>query len=700
MDTQISFLENEKQPTAHHLWVRLSEVLSGVLDTHGVCEAIAEEVSKFTSCHTMSALTEPNGKYYDVWFSDQMGTTTQFRWREEKGLIDYLSDPHEILIIDKSDIEPKEGKIYDMVEESLLIIPLPWPKLGNMIIPNGILIVADAEESILGDLEEVHKLATMLTTWVERAVLNYQRDRQAIEFAITSDISQRLSSTLRLQDIFSQISDNIKRMLDVESLSLGLIQQNTGRIVFIPQLMGSMFMEIPPISLEPGTGIAGWVADNRRAAIINSVYDDPRFSSDSDMSTGFVTKSMLAVPLQQEGKVIGVMEAINKRNGEFGIHDKNLLEALSGPLSAAIVNANLHENVVSEKRRIEAMFQSMSEGLLTVGSDRCITQANDSMLTLLSLQNQEVIGENVSNIIELKEQDIMEFMAQVSTHKPKNKLSDYPQLTCGIRVGNVYKPVMISGAPVREADGALDEIVLVISDLSEIREVERMRDDFFHAIIHELRTPLATILLYARMLLKGNLNDEEKTERFLKNIERESDRLQAMVRQMLQHAKLESSQFLRSNELLNLNEIFDEIMPAMRDRAVEKGLEFEAGVDSDLPKIMGDRETVYMIIKNLIDNAVKYTLDGAVKVTAENKKNKVCIKVEDEGIGIPKHAMPQLFGRFFRAQTAVEKGIAGTGLGLNMVKEGVEKHGGTIKVKSVEGQGTAFFVEFPTAEQK
>ncbi|MEM8857830.1 MAG: HAMP domain-containing sensor histidine kinase, partial [Chloroflexota bacterium] len=256
------------------------------------------------------------------------------------------------------------------------------------------------------------------------------------------------------------------------------------------------------------------------------------------------------------------------------------------------------------------------------------------------------------------------------------------------------------GAPVREDDGALDEIVLVISDLSDIREVERMRDDFFHAIIHELRTPLATILLYARMLLKGNLNDEEKTQRFLQNIETESDRLQAMVRQMLQHAKLESSQFLTSNELINLNNIFSEIMPAMRDRATEKGLEFISEVESELPQIMGDRETVYMIIKNLIDNAVKYTLDGKIEVTAQAKKTKVYINVVDEGIGIPKQAMPQLFGRFFRAQTAVEKGIAGTGLGLNMVKEGVEKHGGKIKVKSVEGEGTSFFVEFPIAKSK
>ncbi len=683
--------------SAFDLWVYLSQNLSGTLDTHGVCGGISQHISDFTNCKSMTALNEINGNsYFDAWLSAPNQKTSQHRWTSEDDLevIHNLLEDYDIKIIQKHEIEPNNA-IYDMVEETLLVVPLQWPKHGNMIIPQGILVVADAHETLLADLDMVSDLATMLTTLIERAVLSFQRDRQAIEFAITSDISQRLNSSLQLQDIFAQISDNIKRMLDVESLSLGLINQNNGRIEFIPQLMGTIFLEIPRIELEPGTGIAGWVADHRQPAIINDVYNDPRFSKNSDKTSGFHTRSMICVPLLQEGKVIGVMQAINKRNGDFGNHDKALLEAISGPLSAAIVNANLHENVVSEKRRIEAMFQSMSEGLLTIGPDHSITQANDSLMTLLTLRNDQVIGNNVTEVMRLKDQDILLFMAEVSTYRPTDKLADYPQLLCDVQVGNVYKPVMISGAPVREDDGALNEIVLVISDLTDIREVERMRDNFFHTIIHELRTPLATILLYARMLLKGNLNDEEKTHRFLKNIETESDRLQAMVRQMLQHAKLESSEFKRSELPVNLNGVFDEIMPAMRDRAREKGVTVVDEIQEDLPEILGDRETIYMIIKNLIDNAVKYTLEGKIQVNAKAKRTKVHIEIADDGIGIPEQAMPQLFGRFFRAKTAVEKGIAGTGLGLNMVKEGVEKHGGKIQAKSVEGKGTTFFVEFP-----
>ncbi|MFT5194162.1 MAG: signal transduction histidine kinase [Cellvibrionaceae bacterium] len=694
----------DKIQTMHDLWIRLSKVLSGVFDTHGVCAAIAQEVSAFTGCNTMTALAEPNDQYFDVWFSNKNGNNRQERWRGKREAVDNLLQMGEIKFLSKTQIAPTHGAVYDMASSSLLIVPLPWPKSDSSIVPNAILIVADAEDTVLADLVQIEHLAIMFTTWLERAVLHYQRDRQAIEFAITSDISQRLSATLRLEDVFSQVSDNIKRMLDVESLSIGLIQQHTGDIVFIPQLMGMMFLAMPPIKLKSGAGIAGWVVENRQAAIINDVYNDNRFSSDSDMTSGFLTKSMICVPLQQKDKVIGVIQAINKRNGEFGLHDKDLLEAVSGSLSAAIVNANLHENVVSEKRRIDAMFQSMSEGLLTVGADHCLTQANDSLMTLLSIGNKKgnenIIGEKVTKIIQLKEKNILQFMSELSVYRPKHKLADYPQLLCDIRVGNVYKPVMISGAPVREDDGGLDEIVLVISDLTDIREVERMRDDFFHAIIHELRTPLATILLYARMLLKGNLNDEEKTQRFLKNIETESDRLQAMVRQMLQHAKLEASEFLRTNELLDVNKIFDEILPSMRDRAVEKELVFVHHIQSNLPEIMGDPETIYMVVKNLIDNAVKYTLDGKVEITAESKRSKIHITIQDEGIGIPKQAMPQLFGRFFRAQTAVEKGIAGTGLGLNMVKEGVEKHGGKIKVKSTAGKGTTFLVELPIAKKQ
>ena len=106
----------------------------------------------------------------------------------------------------------------------------------------------------------------------------------------------------------------------------------------------------------------------------------------------------------------------------------------------------------------------------------------------------------------------------------------------------------------------------------------------------------------------------------------------------------------------------------------------------------------YLIFKNLIDNAIKFTLTGTVRVDAWQENKMIIVKVQDEGIGIPKQALPNLFGRFFRAQTAVERGIAGTGLGLYMVKEAVENYNGTITVSSTQGKGTTFTVQLPITE--
>jgi two-component system phosphate regulon sensor histidine kinase PhoR len=258
-----------------------------------------------------------------------------------------------------------------------------------------------------------------------------------------------------------------------------------------------------------------------------------------------------------------------------------------------------------------------------------------------------------------------------------------------------WTPVLISGAPVFD-EGQLSEVIYVFSDLRQIREVERMRDDFFHNIIHELRTPLATILMYARLLREGKARDDPpKTDRFLGVIERESDRLQRMVRQMLQMSKLTSREIQRSSEMVDLNALFAELLPPLADRAVEKGLTFSQRIPSDLPEVMGNEETLQMVFRNLLDNAIKFTMSGAVSIRVETVAGGVQITVSDEGIGIPEESLPNLYRRFFRTRLAVERGIAGTGLGLYMVKEGVEKHNGSLKVSSTVGKGTVFTVFLP-----
>ncbi len=387
---------------------------------------------------------------------------------------------------------------------------------------------------------------------------------------------------------------------------------------------------------------------------------------------------MICIPLQVEQRTIGVLQAINRQYGEFTEHDLQLLKAIGGPLAAAIENARLHADVLAEKRRVETIFSSMSEGMMTITTDGLITQANDALGALLLIDQDGLVKKKVSAAAILDSSVLDDLRTSLL-----NSEEEHVQIATTLeRQGGGLIPVLISGAVIRNEKEEASEIILTFSDLSQIREVERMREDLFQAIAHELRTPLATILMYARLLREGKARDEQKAARFLGVIERESDRLQKMVRRMMQLAKQEASELQRSPQPVHLNPMLEELLPPLADQALEKGLLFRQRIEPDLPPILGDPEQLEEIFSNLIVNAIKFTPAGSVSISAKEQDSKVLIEVADQGIGIPKEALPNLFQRFYRAQTAVERGIAGTGLGLYMVKRNVENYNGTISVTS------------------
>jgi two-component system, OmpR family, phosphate regulon sensor histidine kinase PhoR len=686
----------------HSLWQTLTFELADIFDAHGICSVVAYEIALHTGTTTIVAVRDPQHPFFNVWICTPTGEMQQRRWSHSRATFTPLIEPEAPVYTEKFSRPANElidSELWQFPRQGILSVPLPYPAGDSPMTktPPGIVALIDPEDSCCLTIDNLAPLATNITTFLDRAFLRHHIDRQDVEFAIVSDINYALASKLSLRNIFRQLMGPVSRALNVETVSIGLIEPASNDIVFVEMLLGPHFKDLPPIRLKQGQGIAGWVIDNGKPVVINDVYADDRFYPSVDHQSGFKTRSMVCIPLQVEERVIGVLQAINKQDGNFSDNDLRLLQAIAGPLAAAIENANLHTDVIAEKRRIETIFAGMSEGLLTINADGYITQANDALMTILTGgRPDDLLGTRAKEVIHLKKGSFGNFMEKVLISQGES-----PQIAddlCLDRSGRDCVPVLISGSPIIKEDGTVDEIILVFSDLRQIREVERMRDDFFHGIVHELRTPLATILMYARMLRGGKAQEQEKADRFLGVIERESDRLQKMVRQMLELAKLEARELQRSQEPVLLNPIFEEILPPLADLATEKGLLFRQRIESNLPPIYGNAETLYLIFKNLVENAVKFTPVGSVRVEARQANGFVEVDVSDEGIGIPRQALPNLFKRFYRTQNAVERGIAGTGLGLYMVKENVENYNGTIQVTSTEGEGTTFTVHFPIAD--
>jgi two-component system, OmpR family, phosphate regulon sensor histidine kinase PhoR len=686
----------------YSLWQTLTFELTDIFDAHGICSVVAHEIARHTETTTIVGVRDPQHPFFNVWICDAQGNMQQQRWNASQAAFASLIQQKTAVYTEKFDRPADEvinSELWQFPRHGILSVPLPYPGGDSPMTktPPGILALIDPDESCCLTIDNLTALATNVTTFLDRAFLRHHIDRQDVEFAIVSDINYALASKLSLRNIFHQLMGPVSRALNVETVSIGLIEPGSNDVVFVEMLLGPHFKDLPPIRLKQGLGIAGWVIEKGQPVVINDVYTDDRFYSRVDHQSGFTTRSMVCIPLQVEERIIGVLQAINKQDGKFGDNDLRLLQAIAGPLAAAIENANLHTDVIAEKRRIETIFASMSEGLLTVNADGYVTQANDALMTILTNgEPGDLVGARAKEAIHLKKSRFEEFLEKVLASEGES-----PQLAdelCPDKHLQDCVPILISGSPILQEDGSVDEMIFVFSDLRQIREVERMRDDFFHGIVHELRTPLATILMYARMLRAGKAQEQEKADRFLGVIERESDRLQKMVRQMLALAKLEAREVQRSQEPIDLNPIFDEMLPALADLATEKGLLFRQRIEADLPPVYGNGETLYLIFKNLVENAIKFTLTGSVRVDAHQVNGTIQFEVADEGIGIPQQALPNLFKRFYRTQNAVERGIAGTGLGLYMVKENVENYNGTIQVSSKENEGTKFTVRFPIAE--
>jgi two-component system phosphate regulon sensor histidine kinase PhoR len=240
--------------------------------------------------------------------------------------------------------------------------------------------------------------------------------------------------------------------------------------------------------------------------------------------------------------------------------------------------------------------------------------------------------------------------------------------------------------------------VLVFHDVTDLRRLERMRQDFVANVSHELKTPLASIKAYTETLLDWALHDENVNVRFLNRIEEQADRLNQLILDLLSLARLESGQNVYEHGPLALAPVIGSCVESQRGRAEGKGqtMALDLGPLDGETLVMADEEAVRQILDNLIDNAIKYTPEGgSVRVGCQFRGDAVAVEVVDSGIGIPRDDLPRVFERFYRVDKARSREMGGTGLGLSIVKHLVQSIGGQIAVDSRVGAGSRFTVLFP-----
>lgn len=235
-------------------------------------------------------------------------------------------------------------------------------------------------------------------------------------------------------------------------------------------------------------------------------------------------------------------------------------------------------------------------------------------------------------------------------------------------------------------------------NIRNLHRLEQVRKDFVANVSHELRTPLTAIRGYVEALQDGGKDQPEQLDRFLDIIRAHADRLNLIITDLLLLSKIESGQAPLKQEPVALAGLIDRTVGLLHHLIEKKHHTVAVNIPSDLPPILGDEERLGQVFSNLLDNAVKYTLEhGTITISALAGKKFVEVGVADTGIGIPPQDIPRIFERFYRVDKARSRELGGTGLGLAIVKHLVEGHGGTVSVESSPGKSTTFFVKLPTA---
>jgi two-component system phosphate regulon sensor histidine kinase PhoR len=333
---------------------------------------------------------------------------------------------------------------------------------------------------------------------------------------------------------------------------------------------------------------------------------------------------------------------------------------------------------------LEAVVREMEMGVIVLSSDKKILYANPFIYASFPLKDG-IEGKKITDII--NDHALFKIIDKVFASEG----SQSQEITIQGR-GNQVLDVRLVPFPME-----LDSKVLIgfFQDVTEEKRVEAIKRDFVANVSHELRTPLASIKGYAETLLDGALDNKETLKKFLTIIDRHANRMTALIEDLLTLSKLESHQMPMSFEPLDVKGIISGVIQGFEKQVKDKGIEIVINVGDNLPKVMGDKGRLEQVIVNLVDNAIKYTNDGKVKVVAKKLDNVLKVDVEDTGIGIPEKDIPRIFERFYRVDKGRSRELGGTGLGLAIVKHIIQGHNGKIWVESQLGKGTTFSFTLP-----
>jgi len=617
-------------------------------------------------------------------------TTQQLRDTVERGLAGWVVQHRKpTLVPDTSKDERWLRRADDAAEKTGAKSAMCVPLLARERMV-GVLTLVHSTPNAFNDehLELMQAIADQASVAVLNARLYTESQRTARVMSALAEGAAAINTSLEMPDVWRRLLNQTMQALQVETVALALIDPVRGGLVFLAAA-GHNSGNIPGRHVAYEEGLAGLVIREKHGVVVPNVKREKLYT-EADKFGGIEMRAIAIAPIQSQGKVIGILQAINPVSGAFDPDALLVMTGLGSLAGTTIQNAQVLEKLQKAHTRYRELFEDSIDSILITDWDGNVLEANRQAVILSGYNVEQLHGMSIDQLHEVNwNKTGLEF----ETLK-KDVECCYESALQSKNGGG--KPVEVHARRV-EFDET-DSIQWILRDITERRELDTLRDDMIAMIYHDLRSPLGNIVSSLEMM-STMLPDDDALHSMLSIANNSTARIQRLVNSLLDINRLESGQKIVEQKAIDPVELIREAIRDAEPGALGRHQIISRNLAEKLPLIWVDVDMIHRVLINLLENAIKFSpTESRIEIGAQTEGTYVKMWIRDNGPGIARADQERIFEKFLRLRGKEKP--SGLGVGLAFCKLAVLGHGGKIWLESELDKGTTFWLTLPIAQKK
>jgi len=684
------------QKASLELLYRISREIATTLDLSTVLERVLSLSLKTIGAISASIIVlDENGQPLEsaMIVNEQVLSHTNEQLKEtlEEGLAGWVVKNRDAVnITDTSQDERWLRRPDDEVSGAKSVVAVPIMVRNDLM---GVITLAHPKPHYLQKyhLALVHAIADQAGVAILNAQLYGESERRARVMTALANSATAMSSTLELETVLENILKEIQTALQVEAVTLSLIDREEGYLVYKAAYHNTIDLQQSLVGrkIRIGQGFAGWVAETGKGEIIPDTKNDPRFSQTNQLFPEISPFAIVAAPIFIPGKILGVLEAVNPLAGKFQGDALQVMSGIGSLAGSSIQNAQLYEDLQYTNSRYHDLFENSIDPIIITDFQGKVIETNNRTLETSKYSAEELANLTISEIHDIDWDGVGEEFSnlpKVTSHSYESNLKTKNSDDIPIHV-NVHQ-IQIAN---------INRLQWILRDISERKKLDQLREDLTSMIFHDLRSPLSNVISSLDVIQASLPGAKEQEIQDLFDIaNRSTVRIQRLTKSLLDINKLESGIAITNLKEVKPDELILYAKEALITQSDAKKQTVSLNIPPDLPLINADRDMLERVLINLFQNAIKFTPSkGHIEFGVETDGQIIRFLVQDSGPGVDPEYIDRIFDKYTRINP--DERIKGIGLGLAFCRLAVEGHKGRIWVENLPDGGAKFTFTIPSA---